>query len=63
MTVRDLLTSTSGLPQPLQPYVKNWISKTANYEDGALEQTVRSLRDVELTSAPGLVFRYSNYRL
>jgi Beta-lactamase class C and other penicillin binding proteins len=54
ITVRHLLTMTSGLPQLYE--TQFW---TAN-DDAALERSVRLLQHVELADPPGESFTYSN---
>jgi NADH dehydrogenase len=54
ITVRELLTMTSGLPQVYETQL--W----ADQDDAALERTVRFLATKELTGRPGRVFGYSN---
>lgn len=61
ITVRHLLTSSSGLPIPHEVFIDNWTGKTAQYDDSALERTVRSLSDLELHHDPGRVYTYSNF--
>lgn len=63
LAVRHLLTGSSGLPVPDQRLIKNWIGKTPAYDDGALERTVRSLSDAQLSYEPGdmSMARYSNF--
>jgi NADH dehydrogenase FAD-containing subunit/CubicO group peptidase (beta-lactamase class C family) len=54
ITVRQLLTMTSGLPQVYETQV--WTDR----DDGALERTVRFLATKQLTGQPGHTFGYSN---
>lgn len=54
ITVRHLLTMTSGLPQVYETQV--W----TDTDDGALERTVRFLATKQLTGEPGRAFGYSN---
>lgn len=55
ITLQQLLAHTSGLPD-LRDY--QW--DKPEWDDGAAERFVRSLGNVELQSAPGERFRYSN---
>jgi CubicO group peptidase (beta-lactamase class C family) len=55
ITVRQMLTHTSGMPD-----VKNYDWDKPEYDDGALERYVRGLDDKSLMWAPGKQFRYSN---
>ena len=55
ITVRQMVTHTSGMPD-----VKDYEWNNPQYDDGALERYVRSLRDQKLIFAPGTDFRYSN---
>jgi NADH dehydrogenase FAD-containing subunit/CubicO group peptidase (beta-lactamase class C family) len=54
ITVRQLLTMTSGLPQVYETQL--WTDD----DDGALERTVRFLAEKKLTGQPGRSFGYSN---
>jgi CubicO group peptidase (beta-lactamase class C family) len=54
ITVRQLLTMTSGLPQPFTTLLAPAL------DDDALERAVRSLRTAELIGPPGEVFGISN---
>jgi CubicO group peptidase (beta-lactamase class C family) len=55
ITVRQMLTHTSGMPD-VQDY--EWTNP--QYDDAALERYVRSLTNQRLISAPGEQFKYSN---
>lgn len=55
ITIRHILTHTSGLPD-VDTY--NW--DRPEYDDGALERYVRSLTTITLRSAPGSTYAYSN---
>lgn len=55
VTVRQMLTHTSGLPD-----VKDYHWGDPHDDDDALERYVRSLRDLQLGFRPGTAFRYSN---
>jgi CubicO group peptidase (beta-lactamase class C family) len=55
ITVRQMVTHTSGMPD-----VTNYYWNKPEYDDGALERYVRSLDDKTLRWAPGTQFRYSN---
>jgi CubicO group peptidase (beta-lactamase class C family) len=55
ITVRQLLSHTSGMPDP-QDY--QW--HQPEDDDGALERFVRSLAGVALLDAPGAAYAYSN---
>jgi CubicO group peptidase (beta-lactamase class C family) len=55
ITVRHMLTHTSGMPD-----VKDYFWNKPEYDDGALERYVRSLEDKALLWPPGQKFRYSN---
>jgi CubicO group peptidase (beta-lactamase class C family) len=55
ITVRQMVTHTSGMPD-----VMNYYWDKPEYDDGALERYVRSLGDKTLRWAPGKEFRYSN---
>lgn len=59
VTVKQLLTHTSGLPN-----VEDWITeyryKEQRYDEQALEDQVRSLATVWLLNRPGEEFSYSN---
>jgi CubicO group peptidase (beta-lactamase class C family) len=54
ITVRQLLTMTSGLPQIMETQLWN------EQDDGALERSVRYLKTAELIGPPGQSFGYSN---
>jgi CubicO group peptidase (beta-lactamase class C family) len=54
-TVQQMLSHTSGMPDVDDYY---WYQPA--YDEGALERFVRSLSDMELLSAPGEKFKYSN---
>ena len=54
ITVRQLLTMTSGLPQIMETQLWN------EQDDGALERAVRYLKTAELIGPPGQSFGYSN---
>jgi CubicO group peptidase (beta-lactamase class C family) len=55
ITVRLMLTHTSGMPD-----VEDYLWDKPEFDDGALERYVRSLRDKVLLSEPGRKFAYSN---
>ena len=55
ITVYDLVTSRSGLPE-----VEDWFPLPVEYDDGALERYVRSLDGVELLFAPSEQWSYSS---
>jgi CubicO group peptidase (beta-lactamase class C family) len=55
ITIQQLLTHTSGMPD-----VDDYEWDKPQYDDGALERYVRSLRDQKLVFAPGERFQYSN---
>ncbi|MHC5537453.1 serine hydrolase domain-containing protein [Singulisphaera rosea] len=55
ITVRQMLTHSSGMPD-----VEDYLWNKPEYDDGALERYVRSLRDKELRWDPGTKFAYSN---
>ncbi len=55
ITVRQMLTHTSGMPD-----VKDYCWDKPEYDEGALERYVRSLEDKRLLWPPGQRFRYSN---
>jgi CubicO group peptidase (beta-lactamase class C family) len=55
ITVRHLLTHTSGMPD-----VDDYRWDKPEYDAGSLERHVRSLRDKPLLWAPGTKFAYSN---
>lgn len=55
ITVRQMLTHTSGMPD-----VKDYLWNKPEYDDGALERYVRSLADKKLRFDPGTKFAYSN---
>ena len=55
ITVRQLLTHTSGMPD-----VTNYGWDKPEYDDGSLERYVRSLGEVSLRWEPGTNFAYSN---
>ncbi len=57
VTVRHLLSHTSGLPR--QGEEDEWVRP--ENDDGALERTVRRLSTAKLLFAPGERFAYSNY--
>ena len=54
ITVRQLLTMTSGLPQIMETQLWN------EQDEGALERAVRFLKTAELIGPPGQSFGYSN---
>lgn len=55
ISVRQMVTHTSGMPD-----VEDYEWDKPQYDDGALERYVRSLRNQKLLFAPGVDFRYSN---
>ncbi len=55
ITVRQMLTHTSGMPD-----VDDYEWDRPQYDDGALERYVRSLKDQKLVFAPGERMQYSN---
>jgi CubicO group peptidase (beta-lactamase class C family) len=55
MTVRQMLTHTSGMPD-----VQDYRWNQPEYDEGALERYVRSLHDQPLRWEPGSRFAYSN---
>lgn len=55
ITVRQMLTHSSGMPD-----VDDYLWNKPEFDDGALERYVRSLRDKELRWDPGTKFAYSN---
>ena len=55
ITIRQLLTHTSGMPDE-----DDYEWDKPQYDDGALERYVRSLKDQKLIFAPGERFQYSN---
>lgn len=55
ITVRQMLTHTSGMPD-----VQDYRWNKPEYDDGALERYVRSLSDQKLLWNPGTKFAYSN---
>jgi CubicO group peptidase (beta-lactamase class C family) len=56
ITVRQLLSMSSGMPQSIgQEQIANF-----DLSDSAIENNVRALADVELISAPGKRYEYSN---
>jgi len=55
ITVRQMLTHTSGMPD-----VDNYQWDKPEYDDGALERYVRSLQTKQLRWDPGTRFAYSN---
>src|SRR5262245_48546689 len=55
ITVRQMVTHTSGMPD-----VDNYYWDKPEYDDGALERYVRSLKDKLLRWEPGTKFAYSN---
>ena len=55
ITVYDLVTSRSGLPE-----VEDWFPLPVEYDDGVLERYVRSLDGVELLFAPSKQWSYSS---
>lgn len=61
ITVRHLLTNSSGLPIPHDIPIKNWEGNTAQYDDGALERHLHSLSDTLLNFGPGSYFSYSKW--
>jgi len=55
MTIRQVLTHTSGMPD-----VEDYEWDNPVYDDGAAERYVRSLSEVELLTPPGEEFSYSS---
>jgi CubicO group peptidase (beta-lactamase class C family) len=55
ITIQQLLTHTSGMPD-----VDDYEWDKPQYDDGALERHVRTLKDRQLLFAPGDRFQYSN---
>jgi CubicO group peptidase (beta-lactamase class C family) len=55
ITVRQMLTHTSGMPD-----VRNYWWNKPEYDDGSLERYVRSLTDKQLRWQPGSKYAYSN---
>jgi CubicO group peptidase (beta-lactamase class C family) len=55
ITIRQMLTHTSGMPD-----VEDYEWDKPQYDDGALERYVRSLKPLSLIAAPGTRFQYSN---
>lgn len=55
ITVRQMLTHTSGMPD-----VNDYLWNKPEYDDGALERYVRSLAGKKLRFDPGARFAYSN---
>ena len=55
ITIQQLLSHTSGMPD-----VADYEWDKPQYDDGALERYVRSLKDQKLVFAPGERFQYSN---
>jgi len=55
VTIRQLLNHTSGMPD-----VKDYEWNKPQYDEGALERYVRSLKDEKLLWDPGARFAYSN---
>jgi CubicO group peptidase (beta-lactamase class C family) len=55
ITIRQILTHTSGLPD-----VDNYAWDRPEYDTGALERYVRSLAPLTLRSGPGSTYAYSN---
>jgi CubicO group peptidase (beta-lactamase class C family) len=55
ITLRQMLTHTSGLPDE-----EDYEWEKPQYDDGALERYVRSLSNLSLLSAPGTNVAYSN---
>jgi len=55
ITVRQMLTHTSGMPD-----VEDYEWSTPVYDEGALERYVCSLADRQLVHPPGETYRYSN---
>jgi CubicO group peptidase (beta-lactamase class C family) len=55
ITVRQMLTHTSGMPD-----VEDYLWDKPEFDDGALERYVRSLQDKVLRWDPGTKFAYSN---
>jgi CubicO group peptidase (beta-lactamase class C family) len=58
ITVRQMLNHTSGMPDIAGAAGYNW--DTPEYDEGALERYVRSVRDLALIAPPGTRYRYSN---
>jgi CubicO group peptidase (beta-lactamase class C family) len=57
ITVRQLLTHTSGLPDT--DWTNPAVYGEARFDDAALEDQVRSAQEVSLLSDPGTLFEYS----
>jgi CubicO group peptidase (beta-lactamase class C family) len=55
ITVRQMLTHTSGMPD-----VEDYLWDKPEFDDGALDRYVRGLQDKTLLSEPGTKFAYSN---
>ena len=55
ITVRQMVTHTSGMPD-----VDDYEWNKPQYDEGALERYVRSLKDLKLVFPPGERFKYSN---
>ena len=62
ITTRHLLSETAGLPPTLeQTPAKDWVGKTPQYDEGALERYVRSLSGVKIDSEPGVLPRLQQH--
>jgi len=55
ITVRQMLNHTSGMPD-----VEDYEWDRPQYDEGAAERYVRSLKDEQMIAAPGELWRYSN---
>ena len=55
ITIQQLLSHTAGMPD-----IEDYHWDKPEYDDGALERYVRSIKDQTLQSAPGESFAYSN---
>jgi len=55
ITIRQMLNHTSGIPD-----VRDYEWDKPQYDEGAAERYVRSLKDQEMVFDPGTQFRYSN---
>jgi steroid delta-isomerase-like uncharacterized protein len=59
ITIRQLMSHTAGMPD-IEDWVVEWRDNEPQYDDGALEQYVRSLSDRSLLTAPGEAWAYSS---